>query len=75
MPESWLFIFIYFENLINIMLFKVIMAIKEVIKTIEYYRQTAVSSPVYVELIKDLRSKLHFYETFDYKCIYIYMHT
>lgn len=29
------------------------MAIKEVIKTIEFYRQTAVDSPMYADLIKD----------------------
>lgn len=40
------------------------MAIKEIIKTIEYYRQTAVSSPIYVELINDLKSKLHIYNIF-----------
>lgn len=50
------------------------MAIKEVIKTIEYYRQTAVSSPIYVELINYLRSKLHVYKTCHVnKYIYIYI--
>ncbi|XP_015376105.1 PREDICTED: protein timeless-like [Diuraphis noxia] len=33
-----------------------IMAIKEVIKTIEYYHQTAVDSPFYADLIKDLQN-------------------
>ncbi|XP_029341047.1 protein timeless isoform X1 [Acyrthosiphon pisum] len=33
-----------------------IMAIKEVIKTIEFYRQTAVESPIYAHLIKDLQN-------------------
>lgn len=34
------------------------MAIKEVIKTIEFYRQTTVGSPLYMEIIKDIKSKL-----------------
>nr|ARM65416.1 timeless A variant [Acyrthosiphon pisum] len=33
-----------------------IMAIKEVIKTIEFYRQTAVESPIYAHLINDLQN-------------------
>ncbi|CAI6359182.1 unnamed protein product [Macrosiphum euphorbiae] len=33
-----------------------IMAIKEVIKTIEFYRQTASESPIYPDLIKDLQN-------------------
>jgi len=45
------------------------MAIKEVIKTIEFYRQTAVESPIYAELIKDLQSK---YNTLKNKIRYIF---
>ncbi|CAH1731206.1 protein timeless [Aphis gossypii] len=33
-----------------------IMAIKEVIKTIEFYRQTAVDSPIYTDLLKDFQN-------------------
>lgn len=40
------------------------MAIKEVIKTIEFYRLTAVKSPIYAELIKDLKSMLSIYNTY-----------
>lgn len=33
------------------------MAIKEIIKLIEYYIQTAGQSPLYTELVQDLKSK------------------
>lgn len=33
------------------------MAIKEVTKTIEFYRQTAIKSSIYAEVIRDLKSK------------------
>lgn len=68
--EFLLFLRIDIYETLRLYLLKVILAIKEVIKLIEFYRQTAVKSPLYAELINDLKCELSIIT----QIIYFYTH-